>query len=334
VARNLGLTQQEVKTRLRFVTEADTNRARMMMGFTDADAREVNVLIYPISDECHEFRGDLTAFNNKIRTEILGDRVQGVRGILDDLLRRIRPGDTVLVTSDHGFIELLRSDALLVTQAEAARAGRSLQDDVRFRYVQGFRPDGAGDAIEVPGSPDPYCVAIGRTWFRREGSKNAPRYEHGGLSLAEMVIAGAVLKRVTEKEARAEIVRLPAGSLVVEEDGQTELSFAVENVGNVLVEFELRAQTNLGEELVPHRGKLRARASYPARLTVIGTYRQTPARELDPAGTVTAVTLRLRHTDLQGNWRDAIDGVITIPVNVRAKKTRLDTDALKGFDDI
>jgi hypothetical protein len=332
VARNLGLTQQEVKTRLRFVTEADTTRARMMMGFADADAREVNVLIYPISDECHEFRGDLTAFNNKIRTEILGDRTQGVRGILDDLLRRIRPDDTVLVTSDHGFIELLSPDALLVTQAEVTRAGRALQDDVRFRYVKGFRPDGAGDAIEVPGNPDPYCVAVGRSWFRREGSKNAPRYEHGGLSLAEMVIPGAVLKRVTEKEARVAIMRIPAGSLVVEEDGQTEISFAVENVGNVLVEFELRAQTNLGEELLAHRGKLGARASYPARLTVIGTYRQTMARELDLARTVTAVTLRLRHTDLQGNWRDAIDGVITIQVNIRAKKTRLDTDALKGFD--
>ena len=46
------------------------------------------------------------------------------------------------------------------------------------------------------------------------------------------------------------------------------------------------------------------------------------------------MTLRLRHTDLQGNWRDALDGVVTVPINVRAKKTRLDTDALKGFDDI
>jgi hypothetical protein len=334
VARNLGLTQQEVKTRLRFVTEADTTRARMMMGFADADAREVNVLIYPISDECHEFRGDLTAFNNKIRTEILGDRAQGVRGILDDLLRRIRPEDTVLVTSDHGFIELLTPDSIIVTQAEAARAGRTIQDDVRFRYVKGFRPDGAGDAIEVPGSPDPHCVAVGRRWFRREGSKNAPRYEHGGLSLAETVVSGAVLKRVTEKEARADIVHLSGGAFVVEEDGQAELSFAVENVGNILVEFELRAQSNLGEELLSHRGKLGVRASYPARLAVIGTYRQTPARELDPAGTLTAVTLRLRHTDLQGSWRDALDGVVTVPVTVRAKKTRLDTEALKGFDDI
>src|SRR5712671_6291214 len=47
---------------------------------------------------------------------------------------------------------------------------------------QGFHPDGASDAFEVPGSPDTYCVAVGRRWFRREGSKNAPRYEHGGLS--------------------------------------------------------------------------------------------------------------------------------------------------------
>jgi hypothetical protein len=240
----------------------------------------------------------------------------------------------VLVTSDHGFIELLSPDAILVTQTEAARADRTLQDDVRFRYVKGFHPDGASDAIEVPGSPDTYCVAVGRRWFRREGSKNAPRYEHGGLSLAEMVIPGAVLKRVTEKDARAAIVRLPAGVLVVEEDGQAELSFAVENVGNVLVEFELRVQTNLGEELVSHRRTLGARASYPARLAVLGTYSQTPARDLDPAGTITAVTVRLRRTDLQGNWRDAIDGVVTVPVNVRAKKTRLDTEALKGFDDI
>jgi hypothetical protein len=149
-----------------------------------------------------------------------------------------------------------------------------------------------------------------------------------------VVISGAVLKRVTEKEARAAIVRLPAGVLVVEVDGQTERSCAVAHMGNVLVECELRAQTNLGEELLSYRGKLRARASYPARLMVIGTSRQTPARELDPAGTVTAVTWRVRHTDRQGNWRDAIDGVVTLPVKVRAKKTRLDTEALNGFDDM
>jgi hypothetical protein len=34
------------------------------------------------------------------------------------------------------------------------------------------------------------------------------------------------------------------------------------------------------------------------------------------------------------HWRDAIDGVVPLPVEVRAKKTRLDTEALQGFDDI
>jgi hypothetical protein len=133
VAQNLGLTAQEAKKKLRFVTEADTTKSRMIMGFTDAEAADVNVLIYPISDECHEFRGDLAAFNNKIRTEILGDKSQGVRGILDDLLRRIRPEDTVLVTSDHGFTELLTCDAVVVSDHEAQTAGRILQEDVSYR---------------------------------------------------------------------------------------------------------------------------------------------------------------------------------------------------------
>ena len=120
----------------------------------------------------------------------------------------------------------------------------------------------------------------------------------------------------------------------MEEDGQVDVPLAVRNVGNVPVEFELRAQTNLSEDLLAYRSKLAPQATYPAKLSIVGKYRQTLTQEPDPAGTVAAVTLRLRHTDLKGQWRDALDGIITIPVKVRAKKTRLDTDALRGFDDI
>src|ERR1017187_8744158 len=86
-AKNIGLAAHEVKAKLRFVTDADTTKARAVLGFTDKAAKPVNVLIYPISDECHAYRGDLAAFNNKIRQDILGDRATGIRGILDDLLR-------------------------------------------------------------------------------------------------------------------------------------------------------------------------------------------------------------------------------------------------------
>lgn len=334
VARNLGLTKEEQKTKLRFVTEADTLKARAAMGVADAGAKEINVLIYPISDECHDFRGDLAAFNNKIRTEVVGDKSQGVRGILDDLLRRIRPEDKVLLTSDHGFMELLTPDALTIPVAELENAGRNPQEDVRYRYFKGFHPRAANRVIEIAGASETYYVGVGRQWFRREGVTNTPRYDHGGISHAEMVVPGFLLQRVTEREARAEFVGLCVTNVIVEEDGESALDFAVENVGNVLVEFEFRAQNNLGEELYHHRAKLAPRARYPVKISVAGKYQETPSREMDPTGTVTAVTLKLRHTDLKGSWRDAVDGSITVSVKVKPKKTRLATDALRGLDEV
>lgn len=328
VARNMGLTAQEAKTKLRFVTEADTTKARMAMGASDADAKEVNVLIYPVSDECHDFKGDLAAFNRRIRTDIVGDRAQGgARGILDDLLRRIRPDDTAVVVSDHGFTELLTGDSIVVGQAETA------QENVSYRYVKGYCPTGLPDAVEINNASTPHFLAVGRKWFRREDSKGTARYSHGGLSLAEVVVPTAVLTRITAKAARAELENLPA-VMKVSEDKTSELSFAVRNSGNTEVEFELTARTNLGDELLAHRGRLSAAATFKATLRISGRYRPTLSGEADPSGTTTAIAIRLRHTDLKGAWRDAIDGTATIPVDVQAKIGKLDTDALKGLDDI
>lgn len=332
-ARNLGLAPQEAKTKLRFVTEADTTKARTMLGFMDQDAAPVNVLIYPVSDECHDFRGDLAAFNNTIRVAMRGDKNQGVRGILDDLLKRIRPEDTVMVVSDHGFIELLGTHSVPVAQAEAVTDGRDLQADVRWRYTVGFRPKGFPEAVQVTAGTEQYAVAVGRKWFRKETAKAVPRYSHGGLSLDEMVVPGFKLRRVTEKTAQMELEGVPVSTIAVAEDDSLELAFAVRNSGNVGASFELRVRTNLGEDILTQDGKLPAGGSYPVRCTVVGRYRETPSRELDMQGTLTAVSVRLRHTDLSGNWREVIGGMETVPVVVQPKQTKLDTDALKGFDD-
>lgn len=329
VARNLGLTAQEAKSKLRFVTEADTLKSRMGMGASDADAKEVNVLIYPISDECHEFRGDLATFNRWIRTQILGDRAQGgARGILDDLLRRIRPDDTAVIVSDHGFTELLTSDGLVVGQDETA------QENVSYRLVKDDRPTGSPEAVEIVAGGVRHFLAVGRKWFRREESKGGvARYSHGGLSLAEVVVPAVVLKRVTAKAARAELQNLPE-TIEVPEDQSVGLSIAVRNSGNAEVEFELTARTNLADEPFAHRGKLAAGAVFKATISVKGRYRQTPSGEVDSSATTAALTVRLRHTDLKGVWRDAVDGMATIPVKVLAKAVKLDTDALKGLDDV
>ena len=333
-ARNLGLTAQEAKTKLRFVMEADTEKARMMLGFVDQEAAPLNVLIYPVSDECHDFRGDLAAFNNTIRVTMLGDKNQGVRGILDDLLKRIRPEDTVMVVSDHGFTELLGTHGVPVTQSEAVANGRDLQADVRWRYTCGFSPRGFPEAVQITIGSEQYAVAVGRKWFRRETAKVAPRYSHGGLSLAEMVVPGFKLRRVTEKTAQVELDGVPVSAIAVGEDSSVELAFAIRNSGNVVALFELRVRTNLGEEVLTQDGKLPSGGSFPVRCPIVGRYRETPSREMDTQGTLTAVSIRLRHTDLSGNWRDAIGGLETVPVIVQPKQTKLDTDALKGFDDI
>jgi len=334
LAVNMGFNAQEAKSKLRFVTEADTIKARAKLTFTDKDAAPVNVLIYPVSDDaCHDFGGDLASFNNKIRADILGNKSEGVRGILDDLLKRIGPDDTVVLASDHGFVELLPGDAVEVAAAEAAKAGRTLEATVRWRYIEGFAPAKMPEAVAVPVGGEKVWMAPARRWFCREGTKDTPRYTHGGLSLAEVVVPGVVLRRVTAKVARAELVDL----LVVipaDEDAVVDVPVTIRNSGNCEVEFEVRVLNNLGEELLAKRARLAPATTHKETACVLAKYKEGSDREIDHSNTVTAVTLRLRHTDLQGDWRDALDGLITIPVKVKPKAVKLETDALKSFDDI
>ena len=316
------------------MTEADTTKARTKLVFTDSDVTPLNVLIYPVSDNtCHDFGGDLASFNNKIRTEIVGNKNEGVRGILDDLLKRIGPEDTVVLSSDHGFVELLPDDAMEVAEAEAAKVGKTLDSTVFWRYVERFAPAKMPETVAVPVSGETVWVAPGRRWFSRRGSMSAPRYSHGGLSLPEVVVPGVVLRRVTAKEARAELGQLPV-VIAADEDAFVEVVFPVHNTGNCDVEYELRVVNNLGEELLAKRSGLAAATTASEEVRVVAKYKETIDREPDLQGTVTAVTVRLRHTDLHNAWRDALDGLQTIPVKVKPRSTKLETDALKGFDDI
>ncbi|MBI2925832.1 MAG: PglZ domain-containing protein [Verrucomicrobia bacterium] len=124
VAVNLGLTQPEAKAKLRLLKEAETLKARAKLAATDTQARLVNVLIYGIADDCHEFAGDYGRFHQKISADLIGNRAQGTAGILDDLLRRVQPEDEVVLVSDHGFTELLEDDGDPVTTPSAPTRGR------------------------------------------------------------------------------------------------------------------------------------------------------------------------------------------------------------------
>jgi len=332
-AKNIGLATHELKDKLRLVTDADTTKARAALGFTDKAAKPINILIYPISDECHDYRGDLASFNSKIRQDMLGDPTTGVRGVLDDLLRRVRPGDLIFATSDHGFIELPPESALVVSRAEIASHQAAFADAVFYRYAKGFRPSAMSLAVDVETGSETHFLCVGRQWLRREGVGTPVRYSHGGLSLSETVIPAFRLERVTEQFAAIELTGLPP-VIAVAEDQDVDLPFSIRNKGNVDLSYALVIQTNLGEQLLADSGNLAPAASRPLKCRIHGLFKVKPDGDVDPAGTVAAVELRLRHTDQSGKWRDAVDGIVNIAVKDHAKKTKLETDALAGFDEV
>ena len=333
VAVNLGLTQPEAKAKLRLLKEAETLKARAKLAGTDKEARTVNVLIYGIADDCHEFASDYGQFHQKISANLIGSRAQGTTGILDDLLRRVQPEDEVVLVSDHGFTELLEDDGVPVTTAECAAAGKKLENAVRWRYVLGFQPAAATNAVAVNVQGEAHHLAVGRAWFQRDGTASSARYSHGGVSMAEMVVPAVSLKRVTTKLARLVIEGLP-DRITVNEEASAAVPVILRNQGNVAADFTLEGRTSLGEGVLTESGRLAPGETRAFTVNLVGSYRETALREADSAGTLRALSLRLRHTSLDGTMIEPPDGQATIPVDVRPKATKLDTDALAGLDNV
>jgi hypothetical protein len=210
---------------------------------------------------------------------------------------------------------------------------RTLADSVFYRYVKHFTPAGMAAAVNVDALDEPHTLCVGRTWLRREGVGQTSRYSHGGVSLDETVIPMVRLERITEILASVELTGVPR-IVEVDEDRDDEVTLVVKNRGNVEVDFELSARSNLDEVLFDRRGTLKSGASCPLKFRIRGVYRSRPDGGTDASGTLSVIGMRLRHTDRGGKWREAVDGIVNLPVKVRPQKTKLETDALAGFDDV
>jgi hypothetical protein len=277
VARSLGLTRYNLKD-LRLLSEAQTVESRRKLGFRDSDVRRFNVLIYPISDElAHMQKESLAGINAKIKQDMLGDKKQYLRGILDDLLTRVSPHDVLLVTSDHGFVEMIPEKAIQFSEREVQAAGRRLDEAVQYRCLVNFDRSDLQDVVRVQWDEDTkYVLPIGSAWFRRESGKSA-KYAHGGVSLAELVVPGSVFRRITEKLTRVEIEDLPQ-VLDVPEDESVALEFVISNVGNMNVDVEVAVSTNLGEQLLSQRLRLDPGMQEKLIAEVVGRYAAVRSR--------------------------------------------------------
>lgn len=89
-----------------------------------------------------------------------------------------------------------------------------------------------------------FTLPVGHQWYARDKG-GPPRYTHGGISMAEMVIPRALLERITHTVRRLDLKVI--GTLSAIEDEPVILSATVVNVGNRPGGYTLTFYANTGE---------------------------------------------------------------------------------------
>jgi hypothetical protein len=297
-ARLFSIDPAERDHRLRIEAASETDTVQRRLG-GDIDRRPINVLIYNISDDlAHNFRGHLAAMNG-----VIARQMQTVAG---DLQRNVREGDLVVVTSDHGFVELDPKASIPVSDEILTEQGieGSVKEHVFYRYLVDLEHS---DGLRVPFLQDQfYTVAQGRAWFQRKGG-HLSRYSHGGISLGEMVVPGATMQRIVKPFIKLALLGMPRQIQVLEKEPQT-LNVTLRNDGNHVAKYVLTFNTNTDPDGQTVRGTLGPRQakelSYTFtpvytpketdRVTVQGTYTDVDGREKRVSARSAAITTQPR----------------------------------------
>jgi hypothetical protein len=322
VSRLLDLPQRTRDRLLRFYSGMESDR---QYGQLDPNERlPHNVLIYNLSDDnLHSQRGNLIALNETV-DRLLDDVFQ----VLDNL---IRESDTVVVSSDHGFVELVEGDEAIIAEDERwQRYREGGAHPVRYRYIVGHDLHGDVEGVyqvEYPGSRDRYAVAVGRRWFKRADWRGGTdRYAHGGLSFAEMAVPGAALRRITEPRIELAIEAEP-DTLELEEGQVATLTVRVINEGNVRAAGHLEVQADTAAEAVTYAVDLSPGGKQEHTYPVEALYR---LRSDGTVETTKQVNLKLSYTDLTGKSRVRRKRVA---VEVQPRRDVVEID-FGGLDDL
>lgn len=226
-SRLFGLGSSEGRDKLRIIVNSETDYGQRRL---DQEIKPFNILFYNLSDNwIHHFTDDVQELNETILRKVR-------EGIIPDLRARIDEGDLVVVSSDHGFMELRMQDQIPVKYI-----GDEDKNPVVYRYLFNLEHE-AG--FKVPINNDFYTVAIGQQWFQRKGGRFS-RYAHGGISMAEMIVPGAVLKRIAVPEVTL-VLELPRDAQAVEREENTIIA-SLANLGNRAGDFALKISASTGE---------------------------------------------------------------------------------------
>ncbi len=312
-AKMFKLSKSDYRNQLQFYSgmESDRKTDQVQSGYP------YNVLVFNISDDnLHSQKGSLVELNKVVKT------------LLDNILRTINdfvgPDDTLVVSSDHGFVELDKDDAVTVERDPQV---------VRYRYLLTHDvPADVADVYKVAytGRIEQYTVAVGRHWFKRADSRGSDdRYAHGGLSLAEMTVPGAVMRRITVKRLKAH-VSVSSAMFQLTEDESADLIVTVANQGNVRLSGTLTVRTEPTGETTTYPIDLLpgADSHFPYRVTA--RYQQRGKGAVEATKGVNAT---VSYTELNGKPAKRSE-YIEITVKPRTDRVELDFGDLPDFEDM
>ncbi|MFQ5614315.1 MAG: PglZ domain-containing protein [Anaerolineae bacterium] len=322
-ARLFSIPQREQRRQLLFFSSMESDRKYSQM---DNDTRyPYNVLVYNISDDnLHSQQGNLAELNKTVNTLL--------DNILQVLNNLIEPDDTLIVASDHGFVELDQNSAVIIhddRRWERYRAGAA--HPIRYRYLTTHEiPASLSDVhkVEYRGLRDQYTVAIGRRWFKRADSRGREaRYAHGGLSLAEMTVPGAILKRITAKRMKPVLSARPA-KLKMQEKETKELILSVANKGNAPLTGQLAVQADTAAEPATYSIALSPGEEHQVVYNVIAYYH---TRSDKTVVSTQQVRVTFSYTNLAGEEEKRRKHV-SVTVSPRTDVVELDFGGLPDID--
>jgi hypothetical protein len=222
-------------------------------------------------------------------------------------------------------MELDAADGVVIEEdARWQRVMNQLEDPVRFRYLVGMEHP-AGFVVRHPGLREsPFTVAVGQRWFRRAGDSRPPdRYAHGGLSLAEMVVPGVMLRRIVQRRIEVALEDPPV-QLEVLEGEAFAFDLGLVNRGNQPARFRLEVQVNTDAGPQVFEGELSPGQRHAVRPVVQPVYRAS-------GGGTTFVTLALSHDDIHGQ-RQPRRHEIKVVVNARRDVVEMQFAGLDELD--
>jgi len=305
LSRYLGLNKDESKKLLKVVARAEEKVEQAELDF---EAAQYRTMIFNISDTwIHSEQGSLVRVNEIVREKF-------EKMVLSEILHKITPDDIVVVTSDHGFVELKKQNGQVVDETKLDKAVPL--EDITYRYIRGaFYETGVKFAYE---DKSRWTLTVGSQWFDRPkaGGKKA-RYSHGGISLAEMVVPGVRLRRRSEKKAGVILTVEPPAEAAAGD--QVAISVRMKNDGTTSVKVELSARV-AGRLVAQDVVVLPAGVAYPWSFSVTA----------DPK--LSQVSINAQYSF--GKERKSETRHVAIPVKEIGTKVEIDTSALDVFDDM